>query len=113
MARPVHISVLGPAPLRETVGSERRMNASNKMKLGGLTVLGRMVGSALSGTAALVITWLILVGAGVFRVTTIQVVTMQPYDPVRRSFHIFGQVFEQGDLPFRIFCALFLLPSVA
>jgi hypothetical protein len=89
------------------------MDGSNKMKSGGLAILGRVVGSALSGTAALAITWLILVVAGIFRVTTIQVLTMQSYDPVRRSFHIFGHVFEQGDFPFRLFCALFLLPSVA
>jgi hypothetical protein len=89
------------------------MDASNKMKSGGLAVLGRVAGCALSGTAVLVVTWIILVVAGIFRVTTIQVVTMQPYNPVRRSFHIFGHVFEQGDFLFHIFCALFLLPFLA
>jgi hypothetical protein len=90
-----------------------RMNATNKMNSGALVLLGRVVASALSGTAALVITWLILVVAGIFRVTTILVMTARPYDPVRRSFHIFGHVFEQGDFPFHIFCAMFFLPSVA
>jgi hypothetical protein len=89
------------------------MNASNGIKTGGLAVLGRVVGSTLSGAAVLVVTWLILVGSGVFRVTLVQVVMTQADDPARRSFHIFGNVFEQGDFGFHIFCVLFLLPCVA
>lgn len=95
------------------VGGELRMNARNKITSGGLVLVGRLVGSALSGIAALVITCLILVGIGIFRFETVQIITMKPYDPVRRSFNILGHVFEQGEVAYRILCVVFLLPSVA
>jgi len=103
--RPSFYHGSGSARLTQPVGSECEWMPASKMKSGGLASW-RVVGSALSRHSGTGNHVAYSCRGRIFRVTTIQVVTMQPYDPVRRSFHIFGHVFDREISVSHFLCAV-------
>lgn len=88
------------------------MAVNTHMTTSWIPIVGRQVAALFGAGVVLLGNYLLCMATGILQLRQVTIMTFEPYDPIRWSFHFLGATVEGSEPLFWLLCFVLLLPSL-